>query len=78
MHQGLPVKKQVIVTTSCTSIISTSKEDTQEVRDLDYIICIYYLILFQKDIKKAKILSLIHFEKKANIIHPIYTAKLGL
>lgn len=42
----------------------------------EYILYIYHLIKFKK--KQAKILALIDFKSKVNVMTPIYVSKLNL
>lgn len=43
-------------------MIDATKEGLWEVRDLDLVFCVCYPILFQKDMEKGKIITLIDSE----------------
>lgn len=60
------------------SEISASKKTKQEVKDLDKVFYVYYLILFPKNMGNTEILISINSKNKINAINPAYAAKLGL
>lgn len=59
------------VLATSTSVISVDKETT-----LKRILCIYYLVWFQKD-KTSKVQALINLGSEINVISSAYAKKLG-
>lgn len=53
----------------------TSSASNTDILLLELILCIYYLILFEKN--KTKIKTLIDFGNEINAMTPVYVSKLG-
>lgn len=76
--------------TSSVSWKTSNGHDNFHIRDKCYqnnlvigerlvqILCVFYLVLFENNIEKAKIIVLIDFERKINIINLTYITKLYL
>ena len=57
--------------------MTETSRKAQEVRILDKILCIYYLIQFQRN-KGKDILALLNFGSKVNAMTPSYIAQLDI